>query len=99
MTIIIGLDDETDLEIAEIDSAIESDLQTGEDIGAESGTIVTGEMTPMIGIEDAPGILLTRGPVAEVMIIGGKLHPEPKPCKRPRSVYLFYVVKDQRLNF
>lgn len=79
MTIIIGLDDGTDLGIAETDLATGSDLQTGGDIEAESGTIVTGEMTPMTGIEDAPGILLTRGPVAEVMITGGRLHPEPKP--------------------
>lgn len=79
MTIIIGLDDGTDLGIAETDLATGSDLQTGGDIGAESGTIVTGEMTPMTGIEDAPGILLTHGPVAEVMIIGGRLHRDPKP--------------------
>jgi hypothetical protein len=78
MIIITGLAVETDHGIAGTDLPIGNDLQTGGDIGAESVIFETGERTPMTGLEDAAGILLTLGPVAEAKIIVGKLLLELK---------------------
>jgi hypothetical protein len=78
MMIITGLAVETDHGIGGTDSPIGTDPQTGGDIGAESVIIETGERTPMTGLEDAAGILLTLGPVAEAKIVVGKLQLEPK---------------------
>lgn len=86
MTITIGLGGEMDQEIAETDLAIGNDPQTDGDTGAESVTTVTGEMIPLTGLEDAAGILLTLGPVAEAKIIAESLQPEPKLRKLPRYV-------------
>jgi hypothetical protein len=86
MTITIGLGGEMDQEIAETDLAIGNDPQTDGDTGVESVTTVTGEMIPLTGLEDAAGILLTLGPVAEAKIIAESLQPEPKPRKLPRYV-------------
>lgn len=74
-----GRPDGTDQGIAETDSPIGNDLQTGGDTGAESVIIVTGEMIPMTGLKGAAGILLTRGPAAEATIIVGRVQPEATP--------------------
>lgn len=63
----IGLVDEIDLEIAEIDIPRGNVLLI--EGGEEVENIETGETIPMTGQEDAARTLLTRGPVVEEMII------------------------------
>lgn len=86
MTITIGRVDEAGLETGETDSVIENGLQIGGEIGVESATIVTGEMTPMMRHEGAAGILLTRGPVAEWKIRVPKVALERTWPRFPRYV-------------
>jgi hypothetical protein len=66
----------------------ETVLRTDGGEGVEIEIIVTGETILMTGLEGAGRILLTRGPVAEVMVTLENLQADPKASKPPRSVHI-----------
>jgi len=76
MMIITGLAGEIGQEIVETDLRTGSDLLTDDVGGVENEIIVTGETTPMIGLEGAARILLTRGPIAEAKTTVGSLQAD-----------------------
>jgi hypothetical protein len=87
MTTTIGLADEIDQGIEEIDILKESDLRIDDDVEVESETTVIGEtILMMTGHEDAARTLLTLGPVAEVKTIVASLQANRKVLNRARLV-------------